>query len=146
MKINWHIPYLGIEHHEEAIKMLGATRFLGEFCICGSYAPVAMYYSKNPDTSKGHKQFPYLTMRHNILFVGALDKKEFEKFRYQQAAHCKKCDEVIYSKYRHDFHYCSCDSVSIDGGRDYLKILHEDDAIYEIVDIDFFTGKIKKKG
>jgi hypothetical protein len=36
---------------------------------------------------------------------------------------CKKCGDTIESKHRHDFRSCSCGSVSIDGGRDYTRIL-----------------------
>jgi hypothetical protein len=39
--------------------------------------------------------------------------------RYSQIRHaiqCRKCSETIESKHRHDFKYCSCGSVAIDGG------------------------------
>jgi len=39
--------------------------------------------------------------------------------RYTQtrhAIHCKKCLEIIESKYVHDFKQCSCGAVGIDGG------------------------------
>ena len=39
--------------------------------------------------------------------------------RYTQIRHaiqCKKCLETIESKHRHDFKYCSCKTVGIDGG------------------------------
>jgi len=39
--------------------------------------------------------------------------------RYTQVRHaiyCKKCKETIESKYIHDFKYCSCEAVGIDGG------------------------------
>ena len=39
--------------------------------------------------------------------------------RYTQTRHaiqCKKCLETIESKHRHDFKYCSCGAVGIDGG------------------------------
>jgi hypothetical protein len=39
--------------------------------------------------------------------------------RYTQKRHaiyCKKCKETIESKYVHDFKYCSCQAVGIDGG------------------------------
>jgi hypothetical protein len=39
--------------------------------------------------------------------------------RYSQVRHaiqCKKCLETIESKYIHDFKYCSCGAVGIDGG------------------------------
>lgn len=39
-----------------------------------------------------------------------------------QAIHCSKCNDIIYSRARHDFHSCMCGSISIDGGRDYTKI------------------------
>ena len=39
--------------------------------------------------------------------------------RYTQTRHaiqCRKCLETIESKYIHDFKYCSCQAVGIDGG------------------------------
>ena len=36
---------------------------------------------------------------------------------------CKKCGEVIESIYRHDFKFCKCGSVAVDGGKDYLRRL-----------------------
>jgi len=39
---------------------------------------------------------------------------------------CPSCKDVIYSRARHDFHYCSCGEVSIDGGFDYMKIGFKD--------------------
>jgi hypothetical protein len=35
---------------------------------------------------------------------------------------CKKCNYIIYSRARHDFRWCPCETVAVDGGRDYLKI------------------------
>jgi hypothetical protein len=37
------------------------------------------------------------------------------------AVECPKCHEVIWSRHRHDFRYCKCGAVYVDGGRDYLK-------------------------
>ncbi len=34
---------------------------------------------------------------------------------------CPRCKEFIWSLYRHDFHGCSCEACTVDGGRDYLK-------------------------
>lgn len=36
---------------------------------------------------------------------------------------CLKCGDIIYSRSRHDFHWCSCESCAVDGGFDYLKIV-----------------------
>lgn len=34
---------------------------------------------------------------------------------------CKKCNEIIESKNRHDFKWCKCKSCAVDGGTFYLK-------------------------
>lgn len=36
-------------------------------------------------------------------------------------ARCKKCNDIIESRHRHDFVTCSCGALSVDGGKDYLK-------------------------
>ena len=33
----------------------------------------------------------------------------------------KKCGVVIESIYRHDFKFCKCGAVAVDGGKDYLR-------------------------
>jgi len=39
----------------------------------------------------------------------------------QNAVMCKKCDDFIVSKHRNDFVTCSCGTISVDGGQEYLK-------------------------
>lgn len=34
---------------------------------------------------------------------------------------CPKCLDRIWSRHTHDFRYCKCGAVYVDGGRDYLK-------------------------
>jgi hypothetical protein len=34
---------------------------------------------------------------------------------------CRRCGDVIESKFRHDFKRCRCGSVFVDGGREYLR-------------------------
>lgn len=36
---------------------------------------------------------------------------------------CKSCGDIIVSEHKHDFKYCSCGRVAVDGGHDYLKRL-----------------------
>lgn len=36
--------------------------------------------------------------------------------------HCMVCDHIIVSRADHDMHSCPCGSVSVDGGRSYLKV------------------------
>jgi hypothetical protein len=33
---------------------------------------------------------------------------------------CVHCKDIIISHHRHDYKHCSCGTVSVDGGRDYL--------------------------
>ena len=47
---------------------------------------------------------------------------------------CMKCEDTIQSMFRHDFKWCKCKSIAIDGGRDYTKISYHDDAFYEFVE------------
>ena len=39
----------------------------------------------------------------------------------KNAARCLKCNDVIESKSRHDFRWCSCGAIAVDGGLTYLK-------------------------
>jgi len=34
---------------------------------------------------------------------------------------CLACNEVIESFTRHDFKFCGCGKIAVDGGKDYLK-------------------------
>jgi hypothetical protein len=36
-------------------------------------------------------------------------------------ARCKKCNDIIESKYRHDFVNCTCGAIFLDGGNDYWR-------------------------
>ena len=37
------------------------------------------------------------------------------------AMECLKCNDIIFSRTRHDYRKCTCGAVSIDGGFDYVK-------------------------
>lgn len=49
---------------------------------------------------------------------------------------CKKCGDEIESTYRHDFKMCSCESVAVDGGKDYLRRIGETDDIDELSTVE----------
>lgn len=44
---------------------------------------------------------------------------------------CKKCGDIIESTHRHDFKWCSCKAVAVDGGSSYLKRCAKDLNDYE---------------
>jgi hypothetical protein len=35
---------------------------------------------------------------------------------------CKSCQDIIESTYTHDFKYCKCGSIFVDGGTEYLRM------------------------
>ena len=39
----------------------------------------------------------------------------------KNAIKCVNCGDVIESKHTHDFKFCSCGTVAVDGGLSYLK-------------------------
>ena len=39
------------------------------------------------------------------------------------AIECQKCKEVIWSTHQHDFRYCSCGKIAVDGGQEYTKVV-----------------------
>lgn len=39
----------------------------------------------------------------------------------RNSAKCLKCNDEVESKHRHDFVWCSCKSLAVDGGKAYLK-------------------------
>ena len=41
--------------------------------------------------------------------------------KYKNKARCKKCGDIIESKYRQDFVSCKCGAIFVDGGNDYFR-------------------------
>ena len=39
----------------------------------------------------------------------------------RNAIKCNYCGDIIESLHRHDFKWCGCEKVAVDGGKDYLK-------------------------
>lgn len=50
----------------------------------------------------------------------------------RNAIQCKKCGHVIESKHRHDFRWCPCMTVAVDGGLAYLRRAGNLDAYIEL--------------
>jgi len=52
------------------------------------------------------------------------DSQKEKRIRYKvirNAAKCRKCGDVIESKSVHDFKWCSCHSIFVDGGMEYIR-------------------------
>lgn len=41
-------------------------------------------------------------------------------------AMCNVCNDVLYSKHRHDFVTCTCGNLSVDGGEEYIRRVYND--------------------
>jgi tRNA(Ile2) C34 agmatinyltransferase TiaS len=39
----------------------------------------------------------------------------------RNALRCGKCGDEIESKHRHDFKWCKCGAIAVDGGLEYLR-------------------------
>jgi len=111
----------GFKHAAVLKKFSGGLKFLNEFCVFGQYLPSAVYSVENPDRSKGHKDFLTLFLSEGRLWVGGISKPDMEKFRYQPAVLCEKCNTIAYSAYRHHAATCECGQAMIDGGKDYVR-------------------------
>ena len=61
-----------------------------------------------------------------------------------QAIQCPVCKAVIYSRARHDFHWCPCGEaggVFIDGGFDYMRCGGPDLATIQHVEVEVVTSR-----
>jgi len=45
------------------------------------------------------------------------------------ALECPSCGYIIYSRARHDFRWCLCEALGIDGGFDYQQVAWDDTKI-----------------
>ena len=45
----------------------------------------------------------------------------------QNEIKCSNCDDIIFSRHRHDFVRCSCGKCAVDGGMDYLRRVGDGD-------------------
>jgi len=49
---------------------------------------------------------------------------------------CALCRDIIESHFRHDFVYCKCRSIFVDGGKDYLRRGGDLDNIIELSEVE----------
>ena len=49
---------------------------------------------------------------------------------------CKKCKDIIESKHIHDFKWCDCKSIAVDGGLEYLRRVGNLEDIIELSEFE----------
>ncbi len=57
------------------------------------------------------------------------------------AYQCLNCNDIIYSRARHDYRTCSCGKLSVDGGFDYVRITCESKHLYKPINLELPTTK-----
>jgi tRNA(Ile2) C34 agmatinyltransferase TiaS len=50
-----------------------------------------------------------------------MTKKYYSEIVLVNKIQCRRCGDIIESMNRHDFKWCKCGSVAVDGGKEYLK-------------------------
>lgn len=58
----------------------------------------------------------------------------------QNQVHCNLCGDEPYSGSRHDFKYCECGNVAVDGGLDYLRRVGKN--LGEVTEMSYSMPKI----
>ncbi len=56
-------------------------------------------------------------------------------------AKCKKCGDIIESKEINDFKRCTCGSIAVDGGHEYIKRVGNKNNIIELSKFDNMVTK-----
>ena len=59
---------------------------------------------------------------------------------------CMACDNIIQSMYRHDFKWCPCGTIAVDGGGDYLKMSYNPGAKYIVIHDQYYEDQDGIKG
>ncbi len=60
-------------------------------------------------------------------------------------AKCKKCGDIIESKEVNDFKRCTCGSIAVDGGLEYIKRVGNKEDVIELSKFENIVTKENKK-
>lgn len=122
----------------------GDLSFVNDFTHPGNDISVAVFKNKAPNKKKGHKPYMGLLADHfGKWYVTGFEHKELRPVARVAAIDCLKCNMIIYSVTRHDFHHCKCQNAFVDGGRDYFRYGAKVLSKTRIIELDLFTGHIK---
>lgn len=54
----------------------------------------------------------------------------------RNSAKCLGCGDELESVHRHDFKFCSCGALAVDGGKDYIRRLYKESVPFEDTSIE----------
>lgn len=109
----------------DVVEEMYKATFVGDFCLKlrdGSWTdhPIAIFYQPNPDIEAGHSHYFGVHVTHQNQIYLTDGKSAFENGITGAIA---DNGEVIFSRFRHNFVSSQDGSISIDGGRDYTKLI-----------------------
>jgi hypothetical protein len=137
------INYYGFNHEGVNKKFTGGLTFMNTISINGT--PHAVYKSKAPDKSKGHKKYMLLSVHGDTMYVSGMTPTQIKKYRVATAVHCLECDKLIISTGRHDYVVCGCpNNAIVDGGDCYTRVGAMDLTKIRQPSVDLFTRKVIK--
>lgn len=102
------------------------AKFLGPYCIrdkreSWSEQPVDVFYQPNPDTSKGHSEYFGIYM--DALAGSVYICNAQTAFSEPMTGIVADNGQVVVSRWRHECRRSLDGSVTIDGGRDYVRLI-----------------------
>lgn len=50
---------------------------------------------------------------------------------------CKKCGDIIESKYRYNMVWCKCKSIAVDGGHEYQRLTWAEGKMEDFIDTSY---------
>ena len=69
-----------------------------------------------------------------------------EPKRQLNCVQCHECGDIILSKHRHDFRFCVCTNVAVDGGAAYIRrVYKKPDSWTEISTFEELGAALQKK-
>lgn len=135
------INYYGFDHEAVNKKFTGGLTFMNTISIEGT--PCAVYKSKNPDTSKGHKKYMLLSTIKGTTYVSGMTPQRMMKYRFISGIQCLECDKILVSIGQHDYKTCGCpNDAMIDGGDCYMRSGAMDLNKVKSVKVDLLTRKV----
>lgn len=58
----------------------------------------------------------------------------------RNAIGCKHCGDVVESRHRHDFKYCRCKKVAVDGGLSYARRVYPTEPEVDYVELSEYVN------
>lgn len=120
----------------EKIQQLKNATYMGYWAIrtkTGSWSdePVDVFYTPNPDTSKGHTNYFGMLVQNSVLYI----TEASSAFSEPIAGMPTPDGEVLVSRYRHD--YVTKGDRMIDGGRDYIRASMHNTVTVTVINSEF---------